>query len=132
MKTRRLFHINELGSFFVVRAKKTLKYQHVRWKRRMKKNVLSDSIIRLTIYKSSHDYPAVLRRIEYFDEEQNRIFVYLTNALSLDALDVANLYKNRWQIELFFYDKHIIMQSRHQSDIDFQYVNHFTCRFNFT
>ena len=99
---RRLFHINELGSFFVVRAKKTLKYQHVRWKRRMKKNVLSDSIIRLTIYKSSHDYPAVLRRIEYFDEEQNRIFVYLTNALSLDALDVANLYKNRWQIELFF------------------------------
>ena len=72
---RRLFHINELGSFFVVRAKKTLKYQHVRWKRRMKKNVLSDSIIRLTIF---------------------------TNALSLDALDVANLYKNRWQIELFF------------------------------
>ena len=68
----------------------------------MKKNVLSDSIIRLTIYKSSHDYPAVLRRIEYFDEEQNRSFVYLTNALSLDALDVANLYKNRWQIELFF------------------------------
>lgn len=128
---RRLFHINELGSFFVVRAKKTLKYQHVRWKRRMKKNVLSDSIIRLTIYKSSHDYPAVLRRIEYFDEEQNRIFVYLTNALSLDALDVANLYKNRWQIELFFYDKHIIMQSRRQSYIDFQDVNHITSRFNF-
>ena len=50
--------------------------------------------------------------VEYFDEEQNRIFVYLTNALSLDALDVANLYKNRWQIELFFYDKHIIMQSK--------------------
>ena len=105
---RRLFHINELGSFFVVRAKKTLKYQHVRWKRRMKKNVLSDSIIRLTIYKSSHDYPAVLRRIEYFDEEQNRIFVYLTNALSLDALDVANLYKNRWQIELFFNSRTIL------------------------
>ena len=70
--------------------------------------------------------------VEYFDEEQNRIFVYLTNALSLDALDVANLYKNRWQIELFFYDKHIIMQSWRQSYVDSQRITHVTSRFNFT
>lgn len=99
---KRLYHIKEVGSFFVVRAKSRLRYQHVRWKRRMPKNVLSDSIIRLTVYKSRHDYPAVLRRIEYYDEEQDRVFVFLTNALSLDALEVANLYKSRWQIELFF------------------------------
>lgn len=68
----------------------------------MPKNILSDSIIRLTVYKSRHDYPVVLRRIEYYDEEQDRVLVYLTNALSLDALKVAELYKNRWQIELFF------------------------------
>lgn len=92
----------EPGSFFVVRAKNPLKYQHVRWKRRMPKNVLSDSIIRLTVYKSKHDYPEVLRRIEYYDDEQDRVFVFLTNALSLDALEVANLYKSRWKIELFF------------------------------
>ena len=68
----------------------------------MPKNVLSDSIIRLTVYKSRHDYPEVLRRIEYHDDEQDRIFVFLTNALSPDALEVANLYKSRWKIELFF------------------------------
>ena len=49
-----------------------------------------------------HDYPEVLRRIEYYDDEQDRVFVFLTNALSLDALEVANLYKSRWKIELFF------------------------------
>ena len=68
----------------------------------MPKNVLSDSIIRLTVYKSKHDYPEVLRRIEYYDDEQDRVFVFLTNALSLDALEVADLYKSRWKIELFF------------------------------
>ena len=99
---KRLHHIKEVGSFFVVSAKNPLKYQHVRWKRRMPKNVLSDSIIRLTVYKSKHDYPEVLRRIEYYDDEQDRVFVFLTNALSLDALEVANLYKSRWKIELFF------------------------------
>lgn len=109
---KRLYHINKVGSFFVVRARKTLKYRHVRWKRRMPKNILSDSIIRLTVYKSRHDYPVVLRRIEYYDEEQDRVFVYLTNALSLDALKVAELYKNRWQIELFFkwMKKHLNIQ----------------------
>ena len=40
-----------------------------------------------------HDYPEVLRRIEYYDDEQDRVFVFLTNALSLDALEVANLYR---------------------------------------
>jgi hypothetical protein len=99
---RRLYHVKEVGSYFVVRAKKPLRYRHVRWKRRMPKNILSDSIIRLTVYKSKHDYPAVLRRIEYYDEDQDRIFVFLTNALSLDSLQVANLYKSRWKIELFF------------------------------
>lgn len=44
----------------------------------------------------------MLRRIEYYDDEQDRVFVFLTNALSLDALEVANLYKSRWKIELFF------------------------------
>ena len=59
-----------------------------------------------------YDYPEVLRRIEYYDDEQDRVFVFLTNALSLDALEVANLYKSRWKIELFFYDKLHIMRSK--------------------
>ena len=97
----------------------------------MPKNVLSDSIIELTTYKSHNDYPAQLRRVEYYDEEQDRYFIFLTNAMDITALEVALLYKNRWSVELFFYDKHIIMQSRRQSYIDFQDVNHITSRFNF-
>ena len=99
---KRLYRINEIESFFVVRAKENLKFKAVRWKRRMPKNVISDSIIRLSGYTSEKKYPDVLRRIVYYDEEQDRTFTLLTNALTLDALSIALLYKNRWQIELFF------------------------------
>ena len=68
----------------------------------MPKNVLSDSEGILTVYKSSKDYPIKIRKVEYWDEEQNRQFVFLTNAFDLTALQGALLYKNRWQVELFF------------------------------
>ena len=68
----------------------------------MPKNVLSASIIELTTHKSRNDYPEQLRRVEYYDEEQNRHFVFLTNAKDISALEVALLYKNRWSVELFF------------------------------
>ena len=97
-----LFRIHCAGAFFVVRAKKNLQYKVVKWKRRMPKNVLSDSIIELTTYKSRNDYPEPLRRVEYYDEEQDRYFVFLTNAMDITALEVALLYKNRWSVELFF------------------------------
>lgn len=64
--------------------------------------MLSDSIIELTTYKSHNDFPAQLRRVEYYDEEQDRYFVFLTNAMDITALEVALLYKNRWSVELFF------------------------------
>ena len=99
---KRLYRINEIESLVVVRAKENLKFKAVRWKRRMPKNVVSDSIIRLSGYASEKKYPDVLRRIVYYDEEQDRTFTFLTNALTLDALTIALLYKNRWQIELFF------------------------------
>lgn len=99
---KRLRVISELESFFVVRAKANLQFKAVRWKRRMPENVLSDSFIRLTGYASEKKYPGLLRRIVFYDKEQNREFTFLTNALTLDALKVALLYKNRWQIELFF------------------------------
>lgn len=99
---KRLRVISELESFFVVRAKANLQFKAVRWKRRMPENVLSDSFIRLTGYASEKKYPGLLRRIVFYDKEQNREFTFLTNALTLDALKVTLLYKNRWQIELFF------------------------------
>jgi DNA segregation ATPase FtsK/SpoIIIE-like protein len=97
-----LFRFHCAGAFFVVRAKKNLQYKVVKWKRRMPKNVLSDSVIEFTTYKSHNDYPEQLRRVEYYDEEQDRHFVFLTNAMDITALEVALLYKNRWSVELFF------------------------------
>ena len=97
-----LYRIQRMESFFVVRAKSNLQYRCVRWKRRMPKNILTDAEIELTVYKSRKDYPENLRLVRYYDEEQGREFMFLTNAMDLTAQQIADLYKNRWQIELFF------------------------------
>ena len=97
-----LYRIQRMESFFVVRAKSNLQYRCVRWKRRMPKNILTDAEIELTVYKSHKDYPENLRLVRYYDEEQDREFMFLTNAMDLTAQQIADLYKNRWQIELFF------------------------------
>ena len=97
-----LYRIQRMESFFVVRAKSNLQYKCVKWKRRLPKNILTDAEIELTVYKSRKDYPETLRLIRFYDEEQDREFMFLTNAMSLTAQQIADLYKNRWQIELFF------------------------------
>lgn len=97
-----LYRIQRMESFFVVRAKTNLQYRCVKWKRRMPKNFLTDAEIELTVYKSRNDYPENLRLVRYYDEEQGREFMFLTNAMDLTAQQIADLYKNRWQIELFF------------------------------
>ena len=97
-----LFKIEQIEATFVVRAKKNLKFKQTSWKRRLPKNVLSDSTIGFTVYKSSKDYPIPLRRVVYYDEEQGRTFVFLTNNFVLPATMIAELYHNRWSIELFF------------------------------
>ena len=97
-----LFKIEQIEATFVVRAKKNLKFKQTSWKRRLPKNVLSDSTIEFAVYKSSKDYPIPLRRVVYYDEEQGRTFVFLTNNFVLPAPMIAELYHNRWSIELFF------------------------------
>ena len=99
---KRLYRINVLKSFFVIRSKGNLKYKIVKWKRQLPKNVLSDAEIELAGYYPSKNYPERMRLIRYWDEEQGREFMFMTNAIGLKALLVAELYKNRWQIELFF------------------------------
>ena len=68
----------------------------------MPKNILTDAEIELTVYKSRKDYHENLRLVRYYDEEQDRELLFLTNAMDLTAQQIADLYKNRWQIELFF------------------------------
>ena len=99
---KELYRIQRIESFFVVRAKNNLQYRRIRWKRRLPKNILTDAEIELTVYKSRKDYPENLRLVKYYDEEQDREFMFLTNAMDLTAQQIADLYKNRWQIELFF------------------------------
>ena len=98
---KRLHRIAEVGAIFVLRAKKNLKFRITRWKRRLPKNVLSDCVIELTGYYPGKYYPAPLRLIRFWDEDQEREFMFLTNSFSLTSLQVALLYKNRWQVELF-------------------------------
>ena len=99
---KRLYTIHQIGAYFVIRAKTNLHYNTEKWKRRMPDNVLSDQMITLSGYYSQKKYPESIRKVIYWDEEQDREFVYLTNATEITALQVANLYKNRWQVELFF------------------------------
>ena len=99
---KELYRIHRAESFFVVRAKTNLQYQCIKWRRRLPKGILTDAEIKLTVYGSQKGYPEHLRLVRFFDEEQGREFMFLTNAMDLTALQIADLYKNRWQIELFF------------------------------
>lgn len=99
----RLHALHRTGAFFVIRAKCNLRASRVRSHPvDMSTGVQSDQWIRLTGVHSRKDYPDVLRRVRYFDEETRRYFVYLTNHLELPALVVAQLYKGRWTVEIFF------------------------------
>ena len=99
---KELYRIHLMSSFYVVRAKTNLKYRMVKWKRRMPKNILKDAEVKLTGYLSEKKYPESFRLIRFYDEEEDREFIFLTNAKHLSAQEVADLYKKRWLIELFF------------------------------
>jgi hypothetical protein len=97
-----LYKIHQIEAYFVIRAKKNLQYKSIKWKRRLPKNVLSDVTIELIGFYPKQYYPEQLRLVRYWDEEQKREFIFLTNAMHISAFQVAELYKNRWQVELFF------------------------------
>ena len=97
-----LYKVHQIEAYFVIRAKKNLQYKSIKWKRRLPKNVLSDVTIELIGFYPKQYYPEQFRLVRYWDEEQKREFVFLTNAMHISALQVAELYKNRWQVELFF------------------------------
>ena len=101
------YRIFEDFAFFMmeqarIRAKKNLQYKCTKWKCRLPKNVLTDSVIELTDVNTQKKYPERLRLVRFHDDEQDRDFAFLTNAFHLTSLEIANLYKNRWQIALFF------------------------------
>ena len=98
----RLFTINGVGAYFVVRGRKNNDFKPMRWKRRLPAGVLSDAIGYMDGQLTMSKYPEKIRRIIYIDSESGRKFIFFTNALDISSLKVAELYHNRWQIELFF------------------------------
>lgn len=98
----RLFTINSVGAYFVVRGKKNNDFRPMRWKRRLPSGVLSDAIGYMDGQLTMSKYPEKIRRIIYLDSESDRKFIFFTNTLDINSLKVEELYHNRWQIELFF------------------------------
>ena len=100
---RRWHAINQAGSFFVTRARYNMKVRRLYSSRVDKKTgLLCDQIVVLAGSKSFLRYPDKMRRIKYRDKETEIVYVFITNDFHSDALMIANLYKYRWQIELFF------------------------------
>ena len=99
----RLLRFTHASAYFVTRAKNKMKYQIAGTiNESLSAGVIKDECILLTGQFTHKTYPHVLRRIEFFDETQQRDFVFVTNNFELDATQVAALYKSRWQVELFF------------------------------
>ena len=97
-----LYRIHLLEAFFVVRAKNNLRFRRIYSRHCDKQSVICDQIGMFSTGKSSEIYPVKLRRVRYYDMDTEREFIFLTNNFSLSAKEIALLYKNRWQIELFF------------------------------
>lgn len=99
----RLYIMSKWAAFFVIRAKSNLKFRRI-YSHPIDKEtgVRCDQTILLTGFYPSKNYPEKLRRIKYYDSETKKTFVFLTNNFALPALTISELYKSRWQVELFF------------------------------
>ena len=100
---QRLFVFTLSSAFFVVRTKSNVLIQR-RYSNPIDKStgVRSDQTVLLTSFESASAYPDPLRRVSFFDAETNKRLTFLTNNLALPALTIAQIYKQRWQVELFF------------------------------
>lgn len=99
----RLYALNQAPAFFITRSKSNTKVRRV-YSRPVDKacGLRCDQSVVLTTDYSSKRYPEKLRRIRYYDDQQQRALVFLTNNFALPALTIADLYRCRWQVELFF------------------------------
>jgi hypothetical protein len=99
----RLARLHDAGSFFVTRAKSNLKFQR-RYSHPVDRStgLICDQTVALTVFYSRKGFEAPLRRIKFIDPESGKRLVFLTNNFALPALTITQLYRMRWQVELFF------------------------------
>ena len=99
----RLYTIDQASAFFVTRAKDNCDSRRI-YSRPVDKStgVQCDQVIALNGFYARKNYPEKLRRVRYFDAVNNKRLVFLTNNFTLSALTIAELYRCRWQVELFF------------------------------
>jgi hypothetical protein len=99
-----LYEMHKLGAFFISRSKSSMNYSILETNYNIDEStgLRSDKIIELNGPKSKLLYPEPLRLVEFYDVENDNRLSFLTNNLDITALEVANLYRNRWQIEIFF------------------------------
>ncbi|MFA6687154.1 MAG: IS4 family transposase, partial [Desulfuromonas sp.] len=96
-------NLHQQGAFFVIRAKSNLRYRRLYSAVKDREaGIRADQTIVLVTHKSKNDYPEKLRRVSYVDKELNKRLVFLTNSFDIPAPTVAQIYKQRWQVELFF------------------------------
>lgn len=99
----RLYRIHQADAFFVTRAKHNTAFARL-YSNKVDKTtgVRCDQVIKFSGHKAAKDYLTKLRRIKYFDKETSHYYVFLTNDFNTEAKTIADVYKHRWQIELFF------------------------------
>lgn len=99
-----LFRIDQNNAYFVTRAKNNMKFEILERNYNLDKTsgLRSDCTINLTGYKPKRLYPKSFRMVEYYDSENDELLRFITNNFDISALEVANIYRNRWQIEIFF------------------------------
>jgi transposase len=99
----RLYRLHQAGAFFVTRAKSNLDAHRVYSAATDRTTgVIADQTITLDGYYTSRDYPVHVRRVRFRDPQTGKTLVFLTNQTALPALTICDLYKSRWQVELFF------------------------------
>ena len=99
----RLYRLTQAAAFFITRAKKNFKFYRVGSQPvDLASGMICDQLVRTSGVRAPRRYPERLRRIKYRDAGSGRVFVYLCNNFTLPALTIAELYKCRWQVELFF------------------------------
>ena len=99
-----LYRIHKAGAYFVSRAKTSLKCDIIEQNFNIDEStgLRADKTVMLSGYKSKKLYPEKLRLVEFYDEEADNYLVFLTNNFEVSAMEGAYLYKNRWQVEVFY------------------------------